>query len=277
MLLGLELPTPPPPASSATALARRDALVEVVRAVEEGGFSTLWFADGVADDRGPACDTAGLAAGMVPYTRSLRLGIRTRLHPGRAPSILAREVTALDLVSGGRTAVAVGLGLAQGNGPDGAAELCEAVAVCHALFTEPSPTFHGRHFQIDEAANRPGPVTAGGPPLLIDLGDRPADVVSADTAACLGLVTACLTGGGPDEVVALRRALDGLGAGRDAGGSPVLWRGRLGPEPGVMATQAAGLLAAGADGLIVQTTDVEADGRLAAWVSVLAPLVTASR
>ena len=276
MLLGLELPTPPPPASSAMALARRHALVEVVRAVEEGGFSTLWFADGLTDDRGAACDAAGLAAGMVPYTRSLRLGVRTRLHPGRAPSILAREMTALDLVSGGRTAVAVGLGPAQGNGPDGAAELCEAIAVCHALFTEPSPTFHGHHFQIDEAANRPGPVTAGGPPLLIDLGDRPADVVMADMAACLGRVTACLTGGGPDDVVALRRALDGLGAGQAAGGPPVLWRGRLGPEPGEMATQAAGLLAAGADGLIVRTTDADADGRLAAWAAVLAPLVTAS-
>jgi alkanesulfonate monooxygenase SsuD/methylene tetrahydromethanopterin reductase-like flavin-dependent oxidoreductase (luciferase family) len=45
--------------------------------------------------------------------------------------------------------------------------LDEALTIVRAMFTEDRPTFHGRHYRIEEALNVPRPIQPGGPRILV--------------------------------------------------------------------------------------------------------------
>ena len=95
----------------------------------------------------------------------------------RNPAVLAKTVTTLDVISGGRAVL--GLGAAwnedehRGYGieflPIGQRmdRLDEALAIAKAMFTEERPTFEGRYYRIDRALNIPRPIQPGGPKIII--------------------------------------------------------------------------------------------------------------
>ena len=95
----------------------------------------------------------------------------------RNPALLAKQVTTLDTISGGRAIL--GLGAAwnevehQGYGYDFPPirermdRLEEALAIIKAMFTEQQPTFHGTYYRIEQAFNVPRPVQPGGPKILV--------------------------------------------------------------------------------------------------------------
>lgn len=139
--------------------------------------------------------------------------------------MLARDVTALDVLSGGRAAVLL-IG-------DDLGRLAEAVTVCRLLFTEDAPSYEGRHFTLERAANRPPPVRAGGPPILVAPEVMAPETVGTSLKEADGVVV----GGGPAEVAAWRAAV---------AGPALLRQGSLSED-----AEAATLLGAGADGLIV--------------------------
>jgi alkanesulfonate monooxygenase SsuD/methylene tetrahydromethanopterin reductase-like flavin-dependent oxidoreductase (luciferase family) len=229
--LGIELP-----AVGTDLEGWRDAAV----AVEAGRAGAIWIAAG--ED-----DPCTLAGSLVPFTTSVLLGAVTGCAPSdRHPSILARDVTALDVLSGGRAVV-------QLTGDD-VGRLAEAAQVCRLLFTEDSPSYRGRHFGLESAANRPPPVRAGGPPIVV----APDEGVGADEAGrALSGVDAVVVGGGTAEVSAWREAL---------AGPALLRRGPLRGE-----REVAALLDAGADGLIVQFSDPSppSTGTLSALVAAV--------
>lgn len=196
----------------------------VAVAVEASRAGAVWIPAG--ED-----DPCTLAGSLVPVTTSVLLGVVTGCAAtDRHPSVLARDATALDVLSGGRAAV-----LFTG---DDVGRLAEAVDVCRLLFTEDSPSYRGRHFVLEGAANRPSPVRAGGPPIAV----APGEGVSAGEAGkALSGADAVVVGGEPAEVAAWRAAL---------AGPALLRRGPVGGEG-----EAATLLDAGAHGLIVQFTD----------------------
>ena len=213
--LGLELPLPPGSGTGRWTAA--------AAAAEEAGFGGLWT-DGVVDP-------CALAGGLVPATSSAFLGVVSGVgETDRNPSVLARDVTALDVLSGGRAAVL----LVAGDGD----RLAEAVRVCRLLFTEDRPDFTGRHFQLQGAANRPPPLRPGGPLVVAELPELPAGERRVPDAPVDGWVV----GGAPEEVAAWRRVVDG---------PALLWRGELPVGPEVLGPASA-LIDAGADGLIVR-------------------------
>ena len=95
----------------------------------------------------------------------------------RNPALLAKQVTTLDTISGGRAIL--GLGAAwndvehEGYGYDFPPirermdRLEEALTIIKAMFTEERPTFDGPYYQIDQALNVPRPVQPGGPQILV--------------------------------------------------------------------------------------------------------------
>lgn len=213
---------------------------------EAAGFGTVWL------DGGPL-DPCTLAGALVPATGSVLLGVVAGTGPGqRAPSVLARDVTALDVVSSGRAAV-----LLRGGDVD---RLAEAVVVCRLMFRADAPTYHGSSFTIVGAANRPPPVRPAGPPLLVEVPPGDRSPPAARHAAALRGADALVVRGGPAEVAAWRAA---------AGGTPVLWRGEL-EEPGGLPA----LAAAGASGAVVRVP--AATGAWAevvrSWAATLAAL-----
>jgi alkanesulfonate monooxygenase SsuD/methylene tetrahydromethanopterin reductase-like flavin-dependent oxidoreductase (luciferase family) len=86
----------------------------------------------------------------------------------RNPSLLAKSVTTLDVISGGRAMLGLGAawnedehrGLGFDFPPIGQRmdRLDEALTICRAMFTEDRPTFEGRYYRIERAVNSPRPI-----------------------------------------------------------------------------------------------------------------------
>lgn len=137
----------------------------------------------VADDGGgtgsvPAvtpmwCDACTIASAAVSHTDGALHGVVSSLPEDRHPSVLARDVTTLDIVSEGRAAVLLRWGTGGGSHQPHAdlsaacGYLAEAIAVCRAVFQDDDPVFEGQYLHIAGAVNRPSPVRTGGPPLLV--------------------------------------------------------------------------------------------------------------
>lgn len=270
---GLELPPLPSPAvrppDDGAGLGGLGAWRALASAAS-GLFGTLWFSGGAPGEPGgpaPTCDPCTLAAGLAEDVAGVLLAVRSPVAAGRNPAVLARDLTALDILSQGR-AVAAFFDLATGAPAAGRLEvLAEAAAVCRAVLTEADPVFEGRHFHVAGAVNRPGPVRPGGTPVVVEVpgvaGGGHGATASPDASASDPLVPpsvasellellvrsvdAVVVAGGVDAVRSWRQALDGR--------VPILWRGRLGDEedwarrgPGALVR----LLEAGADGVVLQ-------------------------
>jgi probable F420-dependent oxidoreductase len=95
----------------------------------------------------------------------------------RHPAVLARELAAIDLLSGGRLEVGLGAGYQVNDYRSSGIQmdppkvrvdrLIEYVAVLRGLFADGPFTYHGEHFQIDALDGTPHPFTPGGPPIFV--------------------------------------------------------------------------------------------------------------
>ena len=116
-------------------------------------------------------------AALARETTRVRLGTLVTGVTYRNPALLAKQVTTLDTISGGRAIL--GLGAAwndvehEGYGYDFPPirermdRLEEALTIIKAMFTEERPTFTGTYYRIDQAYNVPRPVQPGGPKILV--------------------------------------------------------------------------------------------------------------
>ena len=239
--LGLELA--PPASGGDEVLAWRRA----VRAAEEAGFGCVWQSGG-AHQGPPTADALALAGAVAASTSAVAVGAVAALSStARHPSVLARGLTALDLVSGGRAAALLEPGPELAASPVVWEHLVEAVAVCHTLFSQEVSTYPGRHYAVLEAANRPLPRRSGGPLLVVRLPSS-ADGAGSGLAGLVesGALAGLLVEGGVDEVERARGRLVEAGVRSAADGPALLWRGGSGGPEG------ADLRRAGAEGLIVR-------------------------
>ena len=83
------------------------ALGSVVDLLESSGFDSLWMSDRVV---GAALDPIAALAYAAGRTERLKLGTNVLVLPGRDPFLMARQLAAIDQLSGGRLLPAVGLG-----------------------------------------------------------------------------------------------------------------------------------------------------------------------
>ncbi len=132
-----------------------------------GGADVLFVSRGALGD--PFVLAAGLSLSVPRALVGVRLGLT---EDGRHPAILAREVTSLDLVCGGRSVLCFT--------PPFDRRLAEAIALCRALWREGAADSTGPHFPVHAAVNRPRPAGAGSPLVALDLTGRgePPDVLS---------------------------------------------------------------------------------------------------
>lgn len=160
-----------------------DRLVEQVRVAEDAGFSLVTVMDhlyqipvvGPATD--PMLEAWSTLAALARETKRVRLGTLVTGVTYRNPAFLAKTVTTLDVISGGRALL--GLGAAwneeehRGYGyefppiRERMDRLDEALTVIRSMFTEDRPSFEGRHYRIHDAINVPRPIQAGGPRVLV--------------------------------------------------------------------------------------------------------------
>jgi len=134
-----------------------------VDALEEHGFDSLWLSERLTGDAPDPLVALAYAAGR---TRSLKLGTGVLVVPGRNPVVLAKEMSSLDRLSGGRFLPAVGLGTPtpaehRAFGVDRkerAAWFDEAIGLMRRLWTEDHVTHDGARFHVEDVTLRPKPV-----------------------------------------------------------------------------------------------------------------------
>jgi F420-dependent oxidoreductase-like protein len=158
-------------------------VVERAAAAEDTGFDSVWVMDHffqlppMGGPVAPMLDSYTLLGALAARTSRVRLGAMVTGVTYRNPAHLAKIVTTLDIISGGRAILGIGAAWYdvehEGLGFDFPAagerldRLEEALQICRAMFTEEAPSFEGRYYRIHEARNVPPPVQPGGPPILV--------------------------------------------------------------------------------------------------------------
>jgi F420-dependent oxidoreductase-like protein len=118
-----------------------------------------------------------LLAALAARTKTVKLGTLVTGVTYRNPSILAKIVTSLDVISNGRAFLGIGaawhdvehaaLGVPFPPVKERFERLEEALHICRAMFRGERPTIEGKHYTVRDAINSPAPITAGGPPIMI--------------------------------------------------------------------------------------------------------------
>jgi F420-dependent oxidoreductase-like protein len=121
-----------------------------------------------------AYTTLGYLAG---HTRRAKLLTLVTGVVYRDPGLLAKAVTTLDVLSGGRAMLGIGAAWneqeAQGLGllfPPTAERferLEEALQICLQMFDGDEKAYHGKHYQLGRLLNSPAPLSSPHPPILI--------------------------------------------------------------------------------------------------------------
>jgi F420-dependent oxidoreductase-like protein len=180
MLIGIQLPSFTWPGGHTEI---RPTLARIGQAVEEAGFASLWVMDhffqiqyvGEVDE--PMLESYTTLGYMAAVTRRVRLGTLVTGVVYRHPGLLAKTVTTLDVLSGGRAYLGIGaawnereaLGLGVPFPPlkERFERLEEALQIILQMWSGKVAAYQGRHYQLAETLNSPPPVTRPHPPILI--------------------------------------------------------------------------------------------------------------
>ena len=207
MDLGLHLPNftwPDGPAKIGENLAR------IAAAAEDTGFTKLSVMDHVWQigivgppelDMLEAYTTLGYLAAQ---TKSIELMAWVTAVTYREPGLLAKAVTTLDVLSGGRAWLGIGaawngdeangLGLSFPPTAERFERLEETLQICLQMWSENEGPYAGKHYKLDRTLNSPQPISRPYPPILIGGGGekKTLRLVAKYARACN------LFGGGPD-------------------------------------------------------------------------------
>ena len=158
-------------------------LARVAKVADEGGVSTLtmmdhWFQmENLGGPPEPMLEGYTSLGFLAGQTSRIELGLLVTGVTYRHPGLLAKIVTTLDVLSGGRAMLGLGaawyerehhgLGVPYPSTKERFERLEEALKICRLMFSGEGGTFEGTHYQLTEATNVPAPLRAGGPRVLI--------------------------------------------------------------------------------------------------------------
>lgn len=160
---------------------------DIAAAVDEMGFDALSTSEHVVmpdwevPRLGPYWTHAlTVMAFIAGATRRIRVDATVLVMPYHHPVELAKAMATLDVLSGGRVNVSVGVGHAEQEFQVLGAPFAkrgrwtdEALDVMKLCWADPMPTFHGDFFDIEGVAFEPRPVQQPRPPIWIG-GNSPA-------------------------------------------------------------------------------------------------------
>lgn len=150
-------------------------VVAQARAAEAAGFDRLFVMDhfyqlptlGEPDE--PMLECYSLLAALAQHTTSMRLASLVTGNTYRNPALLAKTITTLDHVSGGRATLGIGagwfeqehsaLGFPFGSWTERFEKLDEALQIITPMLRSEQPTFTGKHYQVRDAINSPAPIS----------------------------------------------------------------------------------------------------------------------
>jgi F420-dependent oxidoreductase-like protein len=169
--------TPSQPAAIAATLA------DTARLAEQGGFSSFSVMDhyfqmehaGRADE--PMLEGYTTLGYVAAKTDRMSLGVLVTGVMYRHPGLLAKIVTTLDVLSGGRARLGIGaswyereqLGLGVPVVPvsERFERLEETLQICLQMWSDNNGPFDGRHYRLAETLCVPAPISRPHPPVMI--------------------------------------------------------------------------------------------------------------
>ena len=169
----------------------------MARTAESLGFESFWCAEHPFIPVHTTSRFPGTADGVIPEayshfidpfvalarasgtTSRIKLATGIVLVPERHPLLLAKEVSTLDLFSGGRFLFGIGAGwlreetqLMGGDFDHRWGQTRESILAMKELWTKPEAEFHGKYYDFPPVRSYPKPAQKPHPPVLLG-GDAP--------------------------------------------------------------------------------------------------------
>ena len=154
-----------------------ESVLRLATWAEEAGIDSVWVGDSLTAK--PRLEAMTTLAAIAARTSRVRLGTAVMLMALRHPVLLAQMAGTVDLISGGRLQLGVGVGgafnamqqaewrNAQVNQRTRAPRLEEMLQVIKGLGSGQPYSFSGRHFELDEVVMEPSPIQSGGVPVYL--------------------------------------------------------------------------------------------------------------
>jgi len=212
---------PGEPASIAPVLGRAAQAAEAAGVTHISVMDHYFQMEAMAPASEPMLEgytTLGYLAGQ---TSTARLGLLVTGVTYRHPALLAKIVTTLDVLSGGRAELGIGaawyerehrgLGVPFPPVAERFERLEETLRICLRMWSDDNGPFEGKYYQLQETMCIPAPLSRPRPPILIGgSGERKTLRLVAQYADACNLFAA-----GPDEIARkldiLRRHCDDVG------------------------------------------------------------------
>ncbi len=199
MKIGLQIPTFAFPGGT-PAFAR--TLADIARASDDAGFYSLWLIDhffqmeAAGGPDAPMIEAYSGLSYFAALTRRVKLGTLVTGAVYRNPGVLAKLITTLDVLSGGRAYAgvgaawyereAVGLGIPFPAIGQRFEMLEETLQILRQMWADNTGAYNGKHYHLAETVNNPQPVNQPYPPILVGgMGEKKTLRLVADYAdAC---------------------------------------------------------------------------------------------
>jgi F420-dependent oxidoreductase-like protein len=196
-------------------------LARIARASDDAGLDTLWVADHLLQmDPASNPDAEMLEAYttlgfLAAQTERIRLGTMVTGVTFRAPSMLIKAVTTLDVLSGGRAWLGVGAGYQEDEAramdlplpplAERFERLDETLRLALQMWSGQRSPFEGRHYRLERPISNPSPLRRPHPAILIGgMGERKTLRLVAEHGDACNLFDI------PDGGETIRRKLDVL-------------------------------------------------------------------
>ena len=150
-------------------------VVAQAKAAEEAGFDRVLVMDhfyqlpGIGAHDEPMIECYTLLSALAQHTSRVRLSALVTGNTYRNPTLLAKTITALDHVSGGRATLGIGagwfeqehnsLGYEFGTFSERFEKLEEALQIIVPMLRGETVTFHGKYYSVTDAVNSPAPIS----------------------------------------------------------------------------------------------------------------------
>jgi F420-dependent oxidoreductase-like protein len=160
-----------------------DRVVDNAKAAEAAGFDFITVMDHfyqiapIGPETAPMLEAYTTLAALAARTSRVKLATLVTGVTYRNPALVAKMVTTLDVISGGRAMLGIGAAWNEsehtGYGTpfppiaERMERLDEALTIARRMFTEDQPSFSGKYYRIENALNHPRPLQAGGPKILV--------------------------------------------------------------------------------------------------------------
>ena len=162
------------------------AIADVARRADSAGFGSVWVTDHLFQSEWPGSGRSATDPMLEAYSTlafiaaaTERIGLGAMVTPVtfRQPGLLAKTVTTLDVLSGGRATLGIGAGWDErehvGLGvpfpplAERFERLEETLRIVRQMWSDDDGPFEGMHYQLAETIGEPRPISRPHPPIVV--------------------------------------------------------------------------------------------------------------